>query len=645
MMLPGAYQNNGSSRIETGAAMATSAPNPQRGRQPGPVPTEAQIIALVDAQERYLRPLLERMEADWSLKILEEFDAGEGYQSYTSNEPMTYFDKMTSSIASGKLDISIPVQRARRQQRAKESAAERFFIGVLRANDERLLLLGQPRLLSTLTGFINARGWYCGRSLFIKDPQTGETYVDITAWDPLHVTWGMGSKGLKWVCHKSIKTRAEVLDQYGRIPGELGGGKDYWDEQLATEGDGLTVYDWYDEDNNMVIVGTGFVKPPTRHSTVGRVPAFFGSVDYLPLIQSTSQLTTGNNQANIKHHGESIYAANRAIYQKVNLVLSTMLQLVALSRNHSFYLTGGDGTHPGLKTNPHLEGSQFTLPEGYEFNIVQLLEMSKDTGAFLGLVSAEVQRGALPYSVYGELAFQLSGYAVKLLKQATDSPTMPRVHAVENAIWQITNNLRDQFVTGEYDTIQLQGFGRNRDWFDLEFTPEMMVGLPSAEITLVVQTPQDDMAKLQMAKMGTDGPNPLYSMRYARDEILNVQDADEMDDTIKEERGETLLPEAMIWTTMEALKRKGEEQLYKFWLGQLIRTGLYREPGPNGQQSAAAQQNGAAGGGGYSPESLSAPEQGAPTPQPTPQGGANVPPGTPRPGARELPPAIAAWGQ
>ena len=605
-------------------------------RQVGtPIPTPAQITALVDDSERYSSLLQARMEEDWDLMTLQPFDAGEGYREYTSNEPLTYYAKMTAALASGDLKGRIPTARAQREKREREAAAERFYIGILEANDERLLGLGQPRLQDSLASLINLRGWYSGRCVLVKDPTTEEVYPDITAWDPLHVFRGIGPKGLKWICHKSKMTAAEIRETYGV---DASGGLEarspesgVWD-RAATDGDpGVDVYDWYDEQHNIVVVGGKDVKPATPHSPLLRVPAFFGAVGPLPLIQSLNR----TSQDNLRYQGESVYAANRRIYAKVNLIYSTMLQLVALSRDHAFYLTGGDGTKQ-LKENPFLEGSQFSLPEGYKFDIVPLLEMSRDTGAFLGLVSAEVQRGALPYSVYGQLAFQLSGYAVNLLKQATDSPIAPRRQAMENAYYQICRNIGDQFATGAYGAMQLRGYGQNRQWFDEEFEPAMIVGLPSLRVTLKVKTPQDEMQKIQMARLASEGPWPLLPNRVIWDEILDIQDTDSLEDTIKEQVGERLLPEAALMVLLQAAEKQGRPELAQLYYGRLVKeTMLGQAPTRSGTGPGSDKSTG------FSPESLPAPEQGQPTPQPTPQAGPNVPPGSPRPG---VPPVVRAWG-
>jgi len=464
-----------------------AAPEPEeKPRKPVEKPTPERIVELVKKFEDTHADLLDRMEEDWDLATLAEFDAGDGYQSYTSNEPMTYFQKVVSLLASAKLKVQIPVSNKRRAERTRLDGKERFLIGILAANDERLMYMGQPQLLDTLVAFIVLRGWYCGRALLVKDPESGKTYADITAWDPLHFSYGMGRNGLKWACHKSRKTAEEIEDEYGLV----------LEGKAANDEDGIDVYDWYDADWNAVMVDGQFAKAPEKYSDglEGRVPVFFGAVGHLPMIVGRESAKTDN----LRHYGESIFAPNRAIYEKVNLIMSTILHLVALSRNFPYTFTSRDGTKT-LDSNPYLEGSQIPLAEGEKIDLLALAKMSQDTGAFLGMISGEIQRGALPYSVYGQLAFQLSGYAVNLLKQATDSPIVPRKQAVENAYRQIGSLISDQYASGSYDSMDLSGMSNNRDWFEETFTPQMISDLPVARITLGVSAPQADIQKMAIA--------------------------------------------------------------------------------------------------------------------------------------------------
>ena len=574
-------------------------------------PTTEKIVELVKKFEDNHSALHARMEEDYALATLEEYDAGDGYRSYTSNEPMTYLQKVTSVLAAASLKVKIPIGQGRRDDRERQDGKERFLIGILAANDERLMYLGQPSLLDTLVGFVALRGWYCGRALLVKDLEDdGKTYADITAFDPLHFSWSMGSKGLKWACFKSMRTVDEIEAEYGmKVAKKVGDDKQ-----------GIEVYDWYDEDWNAVVIDGQFAKKPTVHTDGlrGRVPVFFGAVGHLPLVWGRE----GGRKDNLRHWGESIFAANRGIYESVNLIMSTILHLVALSRNASYTITSRDGSKT-LDSNPFFEGSEIPLAEGERIDLLALAKMSQDTGAFLGLISGEIQRGALPYSVYGQLAFQLSGYAVNLLKQATDSPIVPRKQAVDNALKQIGALISDQYASGSFDSMALSGMGKNREWFEETFTPDMIRDLPVAQISLVLKTPQDDVQRMAMAIQARQlvGGVPTAPDRWIWDNIMEIEDTDHMADAIKEQMGERLLPGALLYQIGEAMMRLGREDLAEMYARAAVQSETAREQPDLGRPGGAP--------GGVRPEVLPGPVQGIPSPQPTPQQGPIGPPGPP----------------
>ena len=126
------------------------------------------IISVVDTHYDVTEPLRTRMDADHKLYRLESYDAGDGYQSYTSNEPQTYADKIISWMASADVIIRIPPSGNPRNLRETNNDKERFLIGALRSANERLTRKLLPDLKSQLAWYISLRGWYAGRALLVK---------------------------------------------------------------------------------------------------------------------------------------------------------------------------------------------------------------------------------------------------------------------------------------------------------------------------------------------------------------------------------------------------------------------------------------------------------------------------------------------
>ena len=606
------------------------------------------IIALVEGHYDATEPLRDRMEEEHALYRLTPYDAGEGYQSYTSNEPRTYADKVMGWISGADMTVRIPHDGADQELRDKNDQKERFLIGILRAADERLCSLMQPSLRDQIGWYTALRGWYAGRALLAKR-EDGSTYVDITPWDPLHTYWGIGPDGLEWACYKMIKTKDQIFAQYNV--------KVDWDSSQVAEGS--FVYDFYDKEMNTIIVHNGNMDRPSfkiakkqmKHGA-NRVPVFIGPVGSNPLIVG---LTSTDIQDTIADVGESVFRSTKTLYPKHNLMMSTLLELTARSRRQGLKVTSRDGSKT-LDEDPYLEGSEVSLAQGENVEPLGLLEVAKETGAFMSLVAGELQRGSLPHSVYGELPFQLSGYAINTLRQGVDTIVGKYLRAIEKAYQMMFSIIADQYSSGAYKAMEVAGMDRNRVYFSEEITPDVIEGTGAVEVHLVGQLPQDDMTKFSMAQIAREGPTPLLSDRAIRDRILAIQDADQMEDAIKEQLAEKMLPEATLWSMLQASERQGRTDLMDFYMGELVsvlfeKRRMLQErmaaamtppvppPGPGGSPMGGPMPGGPAGsppGGppGFPPEVMPDAMLGVPPPTPVPQAGPVVPPGRPRPGAR-----------
>ena len=600
------------------------------------------IVALVEAHYDATEPLRQRMQDDHALFRLEPYDAGEGYQSYTSNDPQTYAEKVIGWVAGAEMTVRIPHDGADSDVRERNDMKERFLIGLLKAADERLCRLMLPTLRDQIGWYSVIRGWYAGRALLAKR-EDGSTYVDITPWDPLHTYWGTGSDGLEWICYKVPKTKEQILSQYNI--------KMDWEAQYTA--DGINVYDFYDKEFNTILIHNGsttqplprVVKKQTRHGA-DQVPAFLGPIGPNPYIVALSQSTMQDTIADV---GESVFRSTRDLYPKHNLMMSTLLELTARSRRQGLIVRSRDGTK-SLDEDPYLEGSEISLAQNENVEPLGLLEMAKETGAFMSLVSGEMQRGSIPHSVYGELPFQLSGFAINTLRQGVETVVNKYLRGVEKAYQMMFNLISDQYAEGSFKSMQLSGMDRNRVYFTEEINPDDLKDTGQPIVNLIGQLPQDDMTRYSMAQIAREGPTPLLSDRAIRDRILAIQDADQMDDSIKEQLAERMLPEAALWTLLRASERQGRDDLVQFYVGEL--TSVIMQKRQEAERRNANMPGGPTGGppspGGPRPPGASSPDgppianpavmppamQGVPPPPPTPQAGPLVPPGTSRPGAQ-----------
>ena len=594
------------------------------------------IINKVETHYDSTEPLRSRMESDYSLYRLDPYDAGDGFQSYTSNEPSTYADKIISFLSSSEMVARIPQLSEDKEKRENNSKKERFFLGALRHADERLAKQMKPSLKAQLAWFISLRGWFAGRALIMKDKDE-KSFIDITPWDPMHTYWSTGADGLQWACYKVKKSKEQIESEYN-IKLAVNDNYEDW----------LEVYDYYDKEVNIVVLSNGRVaKKATPHGSTN-VPVFLGPVGATPMIQAMNDHVPIDDT--IEDHGESVFKHNREDYENHNHVMSIMLEMTSRARKQGLKIKSRDGMKT-LDEDPYKEGTEISLAQGEDIEPLGLMEVAQETGAFMGLVSGEQQRGSVPHSIFGDLQFQLSGFAINTLRQGIDSVLQPRMDALQLAYTTICMLLNDQYLTESFDAMELSGQDMNRAYFKEEIKPSDIKDAGDIVVTFVGQLPQDDMSKMSMAQIAREGESPLLPDGYIRDKILGLQDTDDMEAAIREQQAERVLPEAALWTLLSASEERGRPDLAQFYFGELVtilneklakrqesimaaQQAMQPQPPPQQQQGLPGMAMGAGGAGPTAPpQVMPNAMMGVPPPIPNPQGGPLVPPGQPRPGA------------
>lgn len=594
------------------------------------------IIDKVDAKERDLHDLHTRFEDDYSLYRLDQFlptddetvDENLGYKIYTSSSPQTFADKIMSWLSSAELLYRIEEHTQKLHERQIDNQKEEFFYGVLRAADERLLNKVQPVARDQMGFYCTVRGIVAGRALLMD--VNGQTMADLTPWDPLHTFYEVNGEGLEWACYKIRKTKQEIMAQYGvtvEVDGSGSGGN--------PTNQGVDVYDYYDGTKNFIFTQNDVLKKPTPHGSP-RVPIFIAVLGTVPLIQSEKTTDT------IKDFGESVFKNVRGVYANFNHIMSIALELTSRARKPPIAMKSQSGKKE-VPDDIYKTGATVRLAQGDEITTLEMLEMTRDAGAFIGIVSGEIQRGSLPFSAYGEIAFQLSGFAITQLRQGIDTVIQPRLQLLQNAYSQIGRLFADQYATGRYDPFTVSGYDRHRKYFSLDATPEMIAQGCEATVELVGDLPQDDMSNVAMAQMLREGDAPLLPDRYIWDHVLKLQNTDRIADTLKEQMGERGAPLAILYNLMVAAQNQDRADLAQIYLGEIQELLLRKQIeiqqlfAISGQQAPAGPGgNGASPGGPPTADPRAAPNPvlGAPPPIPTPQAGPLVPPGSPRPGAR-----------
>jgi hypothetical protein len=621
-------------------------------------PTLEQIVSLVEAFEKTYQPVHDRMDKDydlWNLKpYVPETDQDVGYREYTSNDPRTNANKAITLMSTAKIITKVPEGKKDRENREKHNDKERTGIGFMNSAEERLKRMvdsGATGLQFSFSWQATVRGYITARYLLFKREVEGgedETFVDITPWDPKAVSWGMGRDGLAWVCHKTTKTLRQIEEEYGKKKANAVRAEMAATTPEEQDQEPITIYDFYNRIINKVTTDRTLLKKDTEHGAKWRgmpaVPALVVPVPTAP------RVSTGETNGNLVDVGDSIYASNRDLYPKANLIKSIYLELVARARKPVLLITSPDGSKT-LDADPFKSGTSISKTQGDNVEVMDFLKATDDAANLLGLTLAEQQRGIFPNTAFGELQFQLSGFAINTLGQSLSTVIQPFLSAMTTAYEQILNGLLDHYASGEFEAMELSGEDNNREWFIDTIEPDTIKDLPAIQVRLVALLPRDDAAKVAMAQQLTDGDDPLFDHRTVLEDVLDVQDPDQIQERIQHQMAEKSSPVAAAVEFMLAAARQGDFLQAQIWQRQaefevlklelelarlqMVAAGLANpEQGPGGGGANGASPNGQPR---FDPRVAPNAVIGVQPPQPVGQAGVLVPPGSPRPGARRVP--------
>ena len=214
----------------------------------------------------------------------------------------------------------------------------------------------------------------------------------------------------------------------------------------------------------------------------------------------------------------------------------------------------------------------------------------------------------------------------------------------------------DQYITGAFKSIEVSGQDKNRMYFSEEISPETIRNAGDSDVRLIGQLPQDDMSRMSMAQIAREGQTPHLPDRFIRDEILGMQSADQMDDSINSQMAERMLPEAALWTMYKSAVQEGREDVAVFYEQEIRRILLEKSmqqpqmpPPPQMPQQGMPMmpppsQLGPQGPPGLPPQVMPNAGLGIPPVTPTAPVGPAVPAGTPRPGAQSSASRLADLG-
>jgi len=522
----------------------------------------AEIMGRVSGKEAEIgfSALSERMEKDFDLFALKEYEADRGYESYTSSAPRNFFDKVRDALDRAQLSIQIKLpEDATETERKAASLGEEYLFGALAAIDRRFRARGEPTLKEQLGFFICLRGVSSLR-LLVRE-ENDETIFDVVVWDSLHVTYEWGANGLLWAANRRRLSKAQAEAEYP-------------DVELEEEVKDIGLIDYWGVNDNAIVIGSDLGKPSTPHG-IGHVPVYIGFVGSMPTVQNKGF------ESQVQHRGDSVWSAARGLYEPLNKYTSQTMDIYKQSVVGSMKYFSEDGRKT-TEDDPHKVFQIFPLVKDKEDIVpLEVLRVPPETALLHSIIVGDLERSTLyePWA-YGGTKEAMSGEALKTLADATKSVYSPRTGALEQAYIWICEELLRQFAEHGTSEVKLKGYrpskeGEGQQFFTVKVKPKDID--PEWYISVTCAPPmlrdiENEIMMAMAAKRPDASGRPMYPDDYIYENILKVQNPDAIIGKIKDQMIERMIeqhPSVMLRQMADALIKKKQPELAKEFLASM----------------------------------------------------------------------------
>ena len=547
---------------------------PRINRRPASTPARAREVwgaiekKVQDSQSRF-----DVMDEDWDLYTLKQWQPDEEEpisleDSYTTNSPRVLANKIIAFVANTVPIIVCPNDDAANPNEEANDSTEQLAIGMLANSDRRLRRKGgDPSIQNQLAFFATVRGRYVAARAMLRKRPNGETFEDILPLDPRQLVIWRGEEELKAAAYRMFRTRSEILEEFPRFkfantgPKEDGATEDVWEYITREVNPDFDI----DSDNPFekhpfiylagTLVNSQWIKKLHNVFTLG-FPVVLAPVDSQPLLAPNE-----GDDSPQDHHGESIFADNRDIWDKQNRITSYLFDLVGKASNPRKKIFSPDGTKE-LEDGASDKGAEIPLMTGQEdVENFQEADLARATVELNRITGIDEVGGGLPPQAFGLLDKPLSSVALRQLGNNLEHKVLPRMNGVRLVLEGCFEIMIGQYETGAFEPITVSGrrFDSHR-FANRIIEPEQIEGHDPVEVIMALALPEDETTRwtiAQMAMTPTVTGEPLASVEWTRENILRMQSHR----TIRRQNLEDLAQQSTPLTqTLQLLRAAVEEE-------------------------------------------------------------------------------------
>ncbi len=387
-----------------------------------------------------------------------------GMESVVSNDPRTAFNLAKHLLTTMTIADKIPSEELPPGIISFTSYWEKYISQRWIEQERRYRKIGRQSWLSEAVAWLLCTGWYSIFSM-VTDK---EIWAEV--WSPAECFQNFGPEGL--VEHAHIYTLSKVAANKKLKAMN-------WQLSAPIRGDFTNVYDhWTFDANgaivNAVVIDGQFAKVPqvdVNVSKVGSLPIFTSPAGGLP---DTGGIKTKAKEWQ-RHYGESIIGTNENLIFNYNKMRS-FLQQAARTAAQPHYLELSQGETP-IATDELMDrwGSVLHGSPGESVTVIQPPVIPVELSSIMFRYDNELQRGAFPSSVFGNVQQQMSYLAAANAAAASMQTLSPYIHSIRGFRTDIDNFWKSMIIE---NGLNPYGFKNPGDIGDADFEVEADVEIP-----------------------------------------------------------------------------------------------------------------------------------------------------------------------
>lgn len=370
---------------------------------------------------------------DW-YKLIQMVDSlqQDKMESYVGNDPRAAYN-MLQSVLNEPIPHRVNTEELDVTLLNEATALEKFYQVAWEDIYARYRLKGRTDYMADLIGLLLATGWY---AVFAQVTPDGTRCMA----EILHPAQVFSSWDDRMV---------ECARIFNASPSELRrmavGNK--W--SLSTEPTtSTTIYDyWWLDDNykvfNAIVAGRDLVKPETSER-FSRIPIFTAPTGGLPDIGLLAE-SADDWKGEI---GQSFVAANENVYFYFNKWWTFMMQMVRDTAQPRWFEKSASGKPIMKPEDVFKRGAIFRGGPQDSIDPLQVQSIPVEVRGMQLDLEAQMQRGGVPFSMYGAVQQQLTSYAMSQVAASAHQMARPFHQAIINLITDIDNFWLEQLKAG-----------------------------------------------------------------------------------------------------------------------------------------------------------------------------------------------------